>query len=258
MAQILCDQIFYTLPPPLTVSVHSTPLPPPLEMPKPSRTRKRPPGRHAPVAPEYTGPTLTMWDFNHCAPQKCTGRKLARYNLVRSLRPCERSPGVVLTPMATRVISRADAALATTAGLGVVDCSWNRLEEVPFSRLKSGADRMLPFLIAANPINYGRPLRLSCVEALAAGLYIMGFSESARMILGKFCWGEGFWKVNDGLLDRYAECENGEEIVTVQNEYIERCEREVVERKKETGGNTWAGVMIDDSSSEEEMNELEK
>ena len=78
----------------------------------------------------------------------------------------------MLTPVATDFISAADAELVASRGLAVVDCSWAKLEETPLSKLKSGGNRLLPLLIATNPVNYGKPHRLTCVEAFSAALYI--------------------------------------------------------------------------------------
>lgn len=191
----------------------------------------RPPTASA-SSSSYTGPSLSMWDFNHCDPRRCTGRKLSRLGLLHSVRPTTAIPGVVLSPQGTCAISRADIPRIADAGLGVVDCSWARLDEVPFERLRSGADRLLPFLIAANPVNYGKPLRLSCAEALAAALYITDFEEEARQVLDKFVWGHAFFTLNHGLLEEYAKCNTSAEVVKVQNDYIETCERETRERKE--------------------------
>jgi len=150
-------------------------------------------------------------------PEKCTARKLARFDLATLHRSDRATPyGVVLNPHAERALSPADAGAEHLVAL---DCSWERAGEARFSL--PGEHRGLPFLVAANPVNYGKPFRLTTVEALAAGLYILGEPDRAREILAKFTWGETFLDLNAEPLERYADCADSTEVVSVQAEYLD-------------------------------------
>ena len=212
--------------------------------------------RRGPISEQtgYEGPSLSMWDFAQCDPKRCTGRKLARAGMMRSLRPSATSRGVVLTPNADTAVSYADAEIAAERGLAVVDCSWARVDDVPFASLRGGPPRLLPFLVAANPVNYGKPLRLTCAEAAAAALFIMRYKDAARTVMEQFTWGHAFWDVNLHLLERYAAAANSTAVVAVQNEYIAACERDTAARRSLSYGEV---PELDDDESEESECELE-
>jgi pre-rRNA-processing protein TSR3 len=96
-------------------------------------------------------------------------------------------------PNAKTTISPADRELLEQYGSAVVECSWARVKEVPFSKIGGKCERLckfvnlgrdqvqnivsssaVPYLVAANSVNYGKPWRLNCAEALAASFYICG------------------------------------------------------------------------------------
>ncbi|KYN09520.1 PREDICTED: ribosome biogenesis protein TSR3 homolog isoform X1 [Trachymyrmex cornetzi] len=173
---------------------------------------------------------VAMWDMEHCDPKKCSGRKLARHGLIKILRLGARFPGLCLIPLGDKCVSPTDCDIIREYGCAVVDCSWARLNDTPFNRMKTSHPRILPFLVAANPINYGKPYQLSCVEAIAATLIITGFPNEAELYLGKFSWGHSFLELNSELLEKYTLCTSSEEIITAQETYLKKAWQEKLDR----------------------------
>ncbi|KAJ2924426.1 hypothetical protein H1R20_g12666, partial [Candolleomyces eurysporus] len=175
---------------------------------------------------------VAMWDFDHCDPKRCSGKKLARQGLIKDLRVGTRFRGIVVSPKATQIVSPADKDIILAGGVAVVECSWARLDEVPFNKIASPHERLLPYLIATNPVNFGKPWRLNCVEALAAAFYIAGFDDYAERLLSVFGWGSGFLEVNRPYITRYKTCKSSDEIREVQEEIIRELEESYEERRR--------------------------
>ncbi|MDG5777818.1 DUF367 family protein [Haloarculaceae archaeon H-GB2-1] len=156
-------------------------------------------------------------------PDKCSARKLARFDLAELHRATRSTPpGIVLNPFAEQALSPADTpdlgSGARWTRLVALDCSWETAEREAFDL--EGIHRSLPFLVAANPVNYGTPFELNTVEAFAGALCILGEREQAEEILSKFTWGHTFLELNEEPLRRYAECTDSSEVVAVQDDYL--------------------------------------
>ncbi|KAF8331826.1 hypothetical protein F5887DRAFT_1109764 [Amanita rubescens] len=176
---------------------------------------------------------VAMWDFDHCDPKRCSGKKLARLKLIKELRVGTHFRGIVISPKATQVISPVDHHLVLKAGLAVVECSWARLDDVPFAKIVSPHERLLPYLLATNPTNYGKPWRLNCVEALAAAFYITGFDAYAERLLSAFGWAESFYEVNRPYFEQYKQCKNSAEVGSSQERILDELDRRWAESRKE-------------------------
>ena len=173
---------------------------------------------------------LRMWDFAQCDPKRCSGARLARRGVFERMPLKQPFRGIVLNPEATQAVSPADLELLERSGTSLIDCSWARFQELPLHQMKSGHHRLLPFLVAANTVNYGKPWKLNCAEACAATLYICGKKDAAKAILDEFSWGPEFLVLNQQVLDLYASCKDSEEVVQKQNEWLEVAQREQEQR----------------------------
>ncbi len=172
-------------------------------------------------------PNIIVYHADQCDPKKCTGTRLGRMNkakIVRNMRQIPRG-SVVLNPVSEVAFSRADQVAVRKSGLVALDCSWKQAERI-FTASKTGEQRSLPYLLAANPINTYKPVKLSTAEALAAALYIIGIPDKADDMLSVFKWGHSFITLNREWLDAYAECTTSGEVVQIQKEIMEAHTRE--------------------------------
>jgi pre-rRNA-processing protein TSR3 len=103
----------------------------------------------------------------------------------------------------------------------------------------------VPYLVAANSVNYGRPWRLNCVEALAATFYICGHEDWAHEVVTHFSYGETFLEINSQVLKRYAACTTEEEVKEAEKVWLAKIEREYNDSRVDNEGlpkeDAWEG-----------------
>jgi len=154
---------------------------------------------------------------NTCDPRKCTVKKLEKAGFLKIFSKIAQIPRntLLLDPTAEQALSPADRFVKS---ITVLDCSWAVLDagKVQSWRIR----RALPFLIAANPVNFGKPCVLSSVEALAAAVYIMGEKHRAFELLAKVSWGIRFLEVNKEPLDLYADARDSIEVIRIQGLFL--------------------------------------
>lgn len=129
---------------------------------------------------------------------------------------------MVLSSEAKTYLSPADLELVQHHGIAGINCSWNRLDEIPFGKMGTGrTQRILPLLFAANSVNYGRPFKMNTAEAMAASLYIVGLKVDARNMLYPFSYGEEFIRLNFEALEAYSSCASAAEVEAIHLNSIE-------------------------------------
>ncbi len=163
---------------------------------------------------------VIVYDKNQCDPKKCTAKRMLKFSLAKEAKTLGAIPkgSIVLSPFAEQALSPADR-IYGKHGLAVMDLTWTNIDDFP--RPRNTNDRALPYLLASNPINWGRPMELNSAEAVMASLIILGEKEQAETFMGRFNWAPEFMRLNGELLEAYASAKDSTEVVRIQNEYIE-------------------------------------
>jgi pre-rRNA-processing protein TSR3 len=195
-------------------------------------------------------------DARQCDPKRCTARRLARMGLATDVPRIKLLPrgALLLDPFAQKALSAEDVPVAQVRGIVVLDCSWHTAEDTfaAARRVAALECRALPFLLAANPVNYGRAMRLSSLEAAEAALFILGEPGHAARLARAHDWGHTFLELNREPLEDYASARTSAEVVRLQSLYVAATERvgggdpgELGEPGEEAGGAAGEGAGDD-------------
>ena len=161
-------------------------------------------------------------------PKKCTARKLGKRKLATLHFNTRRPPrrGYLLDPSAGIILGPDDIPLINKgASLVTLDCSWKRLDE-SLNQIRKISPRLdgrtLPLVLAANPVSWGQPGRLSTAEALAMCLVLMNHDDQAQRLLSPFSWGDQFFLLNEEPLLAYKNAHSREELIDLQWEFFDK------------------------------------
>ena len=176
-----------------------------------------------PSSPDYPSSAAPIYvlQLRQDDPKKCTAAKLVKFRLARPLYRNRQVPSgaLVLNPFASSHLLNRDRAQVADHGLVAVDCSWEKADRV-FDTQLPGSYRKLPTLLAANPVNYAKQGKLTSLEALAASLYITGFTEQAKKLLSIFKWSPHFLTLNAQPLEVYSAAQDETELRQAISEFF--------------------------------------
>lgn len=156
--------------------------------------------------------------MNQDDPKKSTMKKLERYGIAIKIPVNKIHNKLYLTPYSNNFLLNSCKESFHEHGIVVIDGSWNRINTIENFKEKNG--KKLPLLLPVNPVNYGKPGKLSSLEALAAALYIMDSRELAELVVSKYSWSQNFIKTNMEPLNDYAKCKSNEDCIEAQNNYF--------------------------------------
>ena len=165
---------------------------------------------------------LIVYHANEDDPKKCSAKKLGRFGFAKVETNLNKIPRnmILLNPFAEKSLSKEDIGIAHKNGILALDYSWKNAEK-SFDFLDSkNNSRALPFVVAANPVNYGKPFKLTTLEAFATALFILDEEKMAADILNLYKWGPSFLVLNKEPLNDYQKATTSEEVVKFMKQYI--------------------------------------
>lgn len=165
---------------------------------------------------------LFVYHSNEDDPRKCSARKMHKFGYAKLETNIKKVPRdmILLNPFAEKSLSPEDKNIALKNGILGLDCSWKNAEHSFDFLDRKNHSRALPFVVAVNPVNYGKAFKLTTLEAFAASLYILGRVDEAKKILGLYKWAPHFLEMNKEPLERYKNAKNSKEIIEIMNDYL--------------------------------------
>ena len=165
---------------------------------------------------------LIVYHADEDDPKKCSAKKLHKFGFVKLETKIRKTPrdAILLNPFAEKSLSKEDLKIAEKNGILAVDCSWKNAEKSFDFLDKRCNSRALPFVVAANPVNYGKPFKLTTLEAFATAVYILGDIEKAEEMLNLYKWGPSFLTLNKEPLEDYRNAKNSSEIIKIMKQYM--------------------------------------